>query len=135
MRKLFMIAAMALMVSSAANAQESMVRFMAAETPAIDYSFSVNNNSVARYLNLDEVQDEQMVYIFDRFDNDLRRVASSKEAKRTERFMKALSFNLSASHKVLNDEQYHKYLVILNNTLRNKGLDAMLYSNDLAMAD
>jgi len=135
MRKLFFIAAMALMVSSAATAQESELSNLATETPAIDFSFSVNNNSLSRYLNLDENQDEQMKYIVDRFDNDLRFVAWSKEVKRPERFMKALTYNLSATHKVLNDAQYRKYLILLNNTLKNKGLDAMFYNDNLAMAD
>ncbi|GEM_PF-2106052 len=134
MKSLFIIAAMAFMVSNAAFAQKSDAEFDK-NTTAVDYSFKVNNRSISKYLKLEGDQEEKMAYICDRFDNDLARVGHSKEEKRADRFMNALSYNLSAAHQTLSAVQYHKYLVLLNSSLKNKGLDMYVANRDMAFAE
>jgi len=134
MKSLFIIAAMAFMVSNAAMAQKFDVNFNA-EAAAVDYSFDVNNNSMARYLKLNDDQSDKMEYVFERFSNEIKRLEYCKEEKRAKRLMSALSYNLSAAHSVLSEEQYRKYLVVLNGSLKNKGLDTILSNSDMAMAE
>lgn len=136
MKKMIFTAAMALMVSTAAFAgKANSDKANTAEVSTVDFSFDVNANSVVRYLSLSEEQHDQMEYVFDRLDSDLRRIKYTKEEKRAERLQQALTYNLSAAHQCLNAEQYHKYLVLLNCTLKNKGLDFYFIQNNLSIAE
>jgi hypothetical protein len=45
---------------------------------------------------------------------------------------KALNINLAFAHKYLDEVQYRKYLALMNNSLRNKGLDNLLKEEGLA---
>ena len=129
-----MVAAMAAMFCNAAMAQKAEANNVF-NAEAIDYSFKVNNHSVTRYLKLNEEQQEQMAYICDRFNEDLRKVGNSKAEKRSQRFAKSLAYNMSAAHQVLDNNQYRKYIAILNSSLKHKGLDMLLNNNDMAMAE
>lgn len=129
--KKFFIAALALMVSSAALAGNAKN-----EIKNIDYSFDVKSTVVSRQLGLNAEQEDQMEYIFNRLSNDLRKVKNTKDdEKRNERMHDAIIYNLSAAHSCLSSEQYHKYLIMLNTTLSNKGLDTFFYENAMAIED
>lgn len=124
MKKFFILAAMALVMNAAVA--------KSADDSAIDYSFKVSSYSVTRYLGLDADQAKKIEFVLDRFSEDLRRVKYTSEEKRAARFHRALSYNLSAVHQCLSDEQYRLYLTMLNTTLKTKGLDALLRQNDSA---
>lgn len=134
MKKIFIVAAILCAASSAAMAQKN-VENLNANNNVIDYSFKVNKRAVNRCLNLNEDQSDKMEYICERFDQNLHSLGNGKAEKRAQRFYKALSYNLSAAHQVLSTEQYHKYLSMLNTTLKNKGLDIYLTANDMASAE
>jgi len=131
MKKILLFAVMVCMVTNAAMAQKPAENVNNANV--IDYSFNVNNRSVSRYLGLNQEQAEQMEYVFDRLNDDLRRVKNSRDEYRESRFMKAMSYHLSAAHQVMNKDQYRLYLSVFNSTLKSKGLVTLYYSNDLAL--
>ena len=85
-------------------------------------SDSVNvNRPIYRYLDLKNDQKE----MFNDIHNDLYRsiqyLAANKEVASKE-FKMHLNHDLYLSSLVLEKEQYHKYLRVLNVTLQNKGL-------------
>ncbi|MDO4497882.1 MAG: hypothetical protein Q4B58_08675 [Bacteroidales bacterium] len=134
MKKMFVIAVMALAICNASMAQKlSKKNSINDDTSYIDYSFKVNNRAVDSYLKLDENQAIMMEYIIERFDYDLRKVGRSKEEKRLSILGKAITYNLSAAHKVLDEKQYHKYLIVFNNTLKTKNIDKLYLSEGLAI--
>lgn len=133
MKKVLIIAAIVFATCNVAMAQKRVSENKVEET-SVDYSFKVNQHAVCRYLSLDDNQEDQMLYICDRFDSDLSRVKSYKnDLKRYIGLRKAISYNLSAAHQVLDEKQYRKYLVIFNNTLRTKRLDKVIANGDMAM--
>lgn len=135
MKKLFMLAAVAMMVCGTAAAQTSDKVADATKTTTVDYSFKVNNNALSRFLKLNSDQADKMDYVCARFDADLQKVRYCKPEKRAKFFMKALSYNLSAAHQVLDKVQYHKYLNTLNRTMSKNGLDKVYVEARLAMAN
>ena len=56
----------------------------------------------------------------------------TKAEKRGARMQKALNINLSYAHKFLDAGQYRKYLALMNNSLKNKGLDTLLSEEEYA---
>ena len=64
--------------------------------------------------------------------NSVKRLERTKVEKRGARMQKALNINLAFAHKYLDEVQYRKYLALMNNSLRNKGLDNLLKEEGLA---
>ena len=125
------IAVAAIMMASAnTNAQEK-VETVNNVTP-ISYDFNINMRSLSRYLDLTQDQMDVMAYASDNFGNSVKRLKNTKEEKRGARMQKALNINLAYAHKFLDEGQYRKYLTLMNNSLRNKGLDNLLNEESLA---
>ena len=127
-----MIIAVAAIMMAAANinAQEK-VETVNNVTP-ISYDFNINMRSLSRYLDLTQEQIEVMEYASENFGYSIKRLERTKEEKRGARMQKALNINLAYAHKFLDEKQYRKYLALMNNSLKNKGLDTLLYQEDLA---
>ena len=127
-----MIIAVAAIMMAAANinAQEK-VETVNNVTP-ISYDFNINMRSLSRYLDLTQEQIEVMEYASENFGYSIKRLDRTKEEKRGARMQKALNINLAYAHKFLDEKQYRKYLALMNNSLKNKGLDTLLYQEELA---
>ncbi len=132
MKKVIIAVAAIMMATANVNAQEKVENVNINNATPINYEFNVNMRSLSRFLNLTEDQEEIMEYASDNFKYSLKRVERSKEEKRGARMQAALNTNLAYAHKVLDDKQYRKYLSLMNNSLRNKGLDTLLYNESLA---
>lgn len=85
-----------------------------------DYSvFSKLNNeatlrSLVRYLNADEEQQGQLKYLFELTDSKAKEAVNNGDTIEAE---KALYFNLGNMKLLLSQEQYKKYLTVLNLTV------------------
>jgi hypothetical protein len=86
------------------------------------YDFNVNTYSLARTLNANPEQYAQLADINEMLHADMRRAGYARKTKRQERVNEAVKRNLSVMRNVLNDQQYRKYLMLLNATLTNRGL-------------
>ena len=85
-----------------------------------DYKvFSKLNNeatlkSLMRYLNASEEQHEQLRYLFELTERKVKTAVNKADELEAE---KALFFNLGNAKYMLSEEQYKKYLVVLNLTV------------------
>lgn len=130
MKKFFMVAAMCAMVSTAAMAENNEV---ANENNKIEYSFSLNMVSVSRYLALTDGQTEELEAITNRFDVELKRIEKVKAENRNKRLYTALSQNVAAARTILNNEQFGKYIFVINSALSKRGLDLIMSEYYVAM--
>ena len=82
--------------------------------------YKLNNEptfqALVRYLNVDESQAEQLKYVFELTENKMRKALNSDNETAVD---KALSFNVGNAKYILTDNQYRKYLVILNLSVNN----------------
>ena len=86
------------------------------------YDFNVNTYSLARALNASPDQFVQLADINEMLHADMRRAGFARKAKRQAKVDEAIKRNLSVMKSVLNEEQFKKYLMLLNATLINRGL-------------
>ena len=119
-----------IMATATINAQEKLDTVN--NVTPINYDFNINMRSLSRYLNLSADQMDAMEYASDNFGSSIKRLERTKVEKRGARMQKALNINLAFAHKFLDDAQYRKYLALMNNSLRNKGLDTLLKEEGLA---
>ena len=82
--------------------------------------YKLNNestfNALARYLDVDESQADQLKYVFELTENKMR---SALKSDNEAAINKAMSFNVGNARYILSDDQYRKYLVILNLSVNN----------------
>ena len=129
--KKMIIAVVAIMMAAATiNAQEKVETVN--NVNPVNYNFNINMRSLSRYLNLSQDQMEVMEYASDNFGYSVKRLEYTKAEKRGARMQKALNINLSYAHKFLDAGQYRKYLALMNNSLKNKGLDTLLSEEEYA---
>lgn len=132
MKKIMFIAVSVIMMATATAQGENKVNPSA---PEMNYKLGMNFRSMSRYLQLNEEQKCVMERASDDFRYAVSRLEKTTTEKRADNMQKALRKNLSYAHEVLSPEQYHRYLIVLNITIKNNGLDELLYSNELAAND
>ena len=86
--------------------------------------YKLNNestfNSLARYLNVDDTQAEQLKYVFELTENKMKSALKSDNEVAADN---VLSFNVANAKYILSDSQYKKYLVVLNLSVNNANND------------
>ena len=127
-----MIIAVAAIMMAAANINAQEKLDTVNNVTPINYDFNINMRSLSRYLNLSADQMDVMGYASENFGYSVKRLKRTKVEKRGARMQKALNINLAFAHKYLDEVQYRKYLALMNNSLRNKGLDTLLNEEGLA---
>ena len=87
------------------------------------YSVNVNTERLSEYLGASRDQAESIQDIMKLFVSqmDNTRVEGNKSA-RDKMLDNTVSMNINYMRQVLNDDQYKKYLSVLNMTLKNRGL-------------
>lgn len=125
MKKVFIMAAIALMATASVKAEEKNQ-----DAVRVDYNINMNVRVLSRCLNLNGEQADVMEYASDMLREEVSRVRFSKEEKKAARLKRSIAHNLSIAHKHLEDKQYRSYLAMLNQTLNNKGLNSILINEE-----
>lgn len=125
MKKVFIMAAIALMATASVKAEEKNQ-----DAVRVDYNINMNVRALSRCLNLNGEQADVMEYASDMLREEVSRVRFSKEEKKAARLKRSIAHNLSIAHKHLEDEQYRSYRAMLNQTLKNKGLNSILINEE-----
>ena len=83
--------------------------------------YKLNNettfNSLVRYLNADDTQAEQLRYVFELTENKMKSALKSDNEAAAD---KVLMFNVGNAKYILSDNQYKKYLTVLNLSVNNE---------------
>ncbi len=86
------------------------------------YNLTVNMKKLAQALALAKDQVESVAEIHKTFAAEMMFAAQSKGEERDKMVEKAIKKDLAYMDYILNKEQYHKYVLLLNMTLLNRGL-------------
>jgi len=86
------------------------------------YDMRTNISRLSTYLGLNVDQAEAVEYIHDTFCREMRKAARANAENREAMMKKAVEKDLKYMHSSLNEEQYRKYLTVLNATMYNHGL-------------
>ena len=86
------------------------------------YNMTVNMTKLAQTLGLTSDQRESVAEIHKTFAAEMMVAAQSKGEERNKMVDKAINKDLAYMNYILNKEQYHKYVKLLNITLLNRGL-------------
>ena len=118
MKRLFltMVAVLSMTMTFAEN--ENAANLNNAEA----YNMTVNMNKLAKALNLTVDQLESVEEIHKTFAAEMMFAAQSKGEERNKMVEKAINKDLAYMNYILDKEQYHKYVMLLNITLLNRGL-------------
>ena len=87
------------------------------------YDMSVNMRKLSVALGLTTDQIEAVENIHNTFNAEMQLAAQSDSADRQEKVKKAVERDIKWMNYVLDKKQYHTYLMLLNTTLNNRGLN------------
>ena len=87
------------------------------------YEMNVNMQSLSRALNLSRDQYDFVEDAMNAFSADMMSISTADGADRKAMMTNAINKNLSATRSILTKAQYYKYLLLLNTTINNRGLN------------
>ena len=87
------------------------------------YDMSVNYNRLGSALGLTIDQQESIEEIHKVFCAEMLNAANADKADRKEMMDKAIKKELKHMRAIMSNKQYHKYVMLLNVTLNNRGLN------------
>jgi len=89
--------------------------------------YKLNNeptfNALVRYLDVDNSQSDQLKYVFELTENKMRSALKSDNESAIDN---ALLFNVGNAKYILSENQYRKYLVVLNLSINNNNNEELL---------
>ena len=87
------------------------------------FDMSVNMKKLSESLNLTADQIESVADVHHTFCGEMMVAAQASDEDRKELMEKAVKKDLKYMNYILNKEQYRKYLLVLNATFNNRGLN------------
>ena len=93
------------------------------ETVNTAYEFNVNMEKLSYALGLNSDQYFFVADVMDAFKDDMMTVAYAPAEDRKGLMDQVIKRNLSAARTLMTTKQYHKYLMLLNATINNRGLN------------
>ncbi|MCH5311188.1 MAG: hypothetical protein J1E57_04420 [Prevotella sp.] len=95
-----------------------------AETKNVElYNMDVNMRSIQRALSLNKEQTEQFADLHKTFCAEMMFAANAKDEDKVNEMVRlAVNKDLKYMSYILNTNQYRKYIMLLNATMRNRGL-------------
>lgn len=83
---------------------------------------NINVNKLGKYLNLSSLQSEEVANICDYFTTQMNRATTARKNKDA-KLHTAVYGNLKLMKQTLTNEQYAKYVSLMNATLKNRGIE------------
>lgn len=119
MKRLFMVVVAMLSMTMTFAENETAANLNATE--AYDMQ-SVNMKKLGMALNLSKDQVESFAEIHKTFSAEMLFAAQTTGDERQKMVEKAIKKDLAYMNYILSSEQYHKYVMLLNMTLTNRGI-------------
>ena len=108
----------------------SAIGFAQNDSKVADWKMEMHMPQLVRYLKLSASQYDEVANATDYFNDKMKSVSYANNARKIKYLNEAVYGNCKLMKDVLNDMQYRKYLQIMNQSLRNKGLN--IYIKNLA---
>ena len=89
-----------------------------------NWTVDVNVTKLSKYLQLSSNQTEEVANISDFFAEKVQSAGYAREEKQSQKLREAVYGNFKLMKRTLTEDQYRKYVHLVNVTLKNKGLDA-----------
>ena len=118
MKKLVVLAVALLSMTTTFAADENA----SATAATAAHNMNVNMGSLADALSLNIDQAEAVADVHKNFSAEMMNAAVAPAKERSAMVQKAINNDLKYMHNILNDKQYRNYLMLLNTTLKNRGL-------------
>ncbi len=83
----------------------------------------MNVNGLSRYLGLSSNQYAEVQTISEYFNEQMRLASFTKQPRQAKRYREVLYGNMKLMKGTLTNEQYRKYLRLMNLTVKRRGLD------------
>lgn len=97
-------------------------RMMFMDRQPANYDMSFDVNRLAEKLDLDAYQMEAVQVIQDCFNDEVQEAATSRGLQRRHLVHQAVRKDVQQMRRVLNEDQFDTYMMLLGATLKNKGL-------------
>ena len=120
MKRLFLSVITVLCLSTVCFSQEKL--------EITDWNMEMHLSDLARYLDLNSIQYEHVSDAIDFFSDKMKSAKYSMGERQIKYLNEAVYGNLKLMRSTLSQDQYKKYLRILNSQLRNKGLNPYIKS-------
>ena len=120
MKRLFLSVITVLCLSTVCFSQEKL--------EVTDWNMEMHLSDLARYLDLNSIQYEHVSDAIDFFSDKMKSAKYSMGKRQIKYLNEAVYGNLKLMRSTLSQDQYKKYLRILNSQLRNKGLNPYIKS-------
>ena len=118
MKKVILLAVALLSMTTTFAADENA----SATTVAEAYNMNVNMSALSNTLSLNSDQAEAVADVHKNFTVEMMNAAAAPAEERANMVDKAIIKDLKYMHSILSDTQYRKYVMLLNNTLVNRGV-------------
>ena len=119
MKKMFLTLVAVMSMTMAFAEDENTV----ATNTVAAYDMKVNYSKLAEALGLSMDQLESVEDVHKTFCIEMTNAANAPKDDRKNMVDKAIEKNLKYMHYILNNSQYSKYLLLLNTTMNNRGLN------------
>ena len=126
MKRLFLSVITVLCLSTVCFSQEKL--------EITDWNMEMHLSDLARYLDLNSIQYEHVSDAIDFFSDKMKSAKYSMGERQIKYLNEAVYGNLKLMKSTLSQDQYKKYLRILNSQLRNKGLNPYIKSTSEFLA-
>ena len=126
MKRLFLSVITVLCLSTVCFSQEKL--------EITDWNMEMHLSDLARYLDLNSIQYEHVSDAIDFFSDKMKSAKYSMGERQIKYLNEAVYGNLKLMKSTLSQDQYKRYLRILNCQLRNKGLNPYIKSTSEFLA-
>ena len=126
MKRLFVSVITVLCLSTVCFSQEKL--------EVTDWNMEMHLSELSRYLELNSIQYDQVADAIDFFSDKMKSAKYSMGERQIKYLNEAVYGNLKLMKSTLRQDQYKKYLRILNSQLRNKGLNPYIKSTSEFLA-
>ena len=127
MKRLFLSVAMILALTTVGFAQQNKLEIS-------DWNMEARLPKLSRYLELNADQYDDVANAIEFFSDKMQSARYSKENRQIKYLNEAVYGNLKLMKSTLSQDQYKRYLRILNCQLRNKGLNPYIKSTSEFLA-
>ena len=104
----------------------SAIGFAENDSKVADWNMEMHMPQLVRYLDLNSSQYDEVANAADYFNDKMKSASYVKDQRKVKKLNEAVYGSFKLMKGVLDNVQYKKYIRIMNQALRNKGLDVYI---------